>query len=84
MSQHQQQTIRCLICNQMEQRRTLIGHISEHIGLKPHACEHCDFQTGAIRNINLESSNILAFENEAMDHEADNFGHHVSINVSIF
>ena len=46
MSQHQQQTIRCLICNQMEQRRTLIGHISEHIGLNPHACDQCDFQTG--------------------------------------
>ena len=43
-----QQMIRCLICNQLEPKRTLISHISEHVavGLKPHICRNCDFQTG--------------------------------------
>lgn len=43
-----QQMIRCLICNQLEPKRTLISHISEHVavGLKPHICGNCDFQTG--------------------------------------
>ena len=42
----EQQAIRCLLCNQMEPRRTLLLHISEHIAQKPHGCDQCDFQTG--------------------------------------
>ena len=45
--QKESNNIRCMICNRMENQRTLFAHISEHIGLKPHSCEHCDFQTGS-------------------------------------
>lgn len=66
--QKESNNIRCMICNRMENQRTLFAHISEHIGLKPHSCEHCDFQT--------------AYECEAMRHESNYFGHRVRMNLN--